>query len=161
MTVKHPSASKWAKWPQPPHVDGAPPAFLEHVKAWNKKREPIRIYRPELDDLQTPTLSDCRKLYRVAQIMVDALSCSVFYMLDTTQNKITKLEARIKELEARKIPEYRGVWQEGQQYEKSDLTTYGGSMWIALDNTTARPSTHESSWKLCVKAGRDGKDARR
>jgi hypothetical protein len=68
MSIKHPSASRWAKWPQPPDVDGASPAFLEHIKEWAAERAPLAVYRPGLDDRQTPTISGCRKIYRDSQI---------------------------------------------------------------------------------------------
>jgi hypothetical protein len=53
-------------------------------------------------------------------------------------------------------PIYRGVWREGD-FRKGDCVTFGGSAWIAVRDTKARPET-DDSWKLSVKRGRDGKD---
>jgi hypothetical protein len=54
------------------------------------------------------------------------------------------------------IPIYRDVWKEGK-YEKDDMVTWGGSMWIALRDTKSKPGHYSGDWKLIVKKGRDGK----
>lgn len=51
----------------------------------------------------------------------------------------------------------RGVYREGQSYAKGDAVTWGGSLWIAQDDTSAKPDA--GGWRLAVKRGRDGKDA--
>lgn len=54
----------------------------------------------------------------------------------------------------------RGVFADGKSYYAGDGVTWGGSFWIAQDDTTAKPglNTPESrAWRLAVKAGRDGK----
>jgi integrin beta 3 len=52
----------------------------------------------------------------------------------------------------------RGVFVEGKSYEAGDGTTWGGSFWIAQRDTSARPDSADSGWRLAVKRGRDGKD---
>lgn len=52
---------------------------------------------------------------------------------------------------------YRGVWKEGD-YAAGDSVTWGGSLWIAEKDTSAKPDTAEGGWKLAVKKGRDGKN---
>lgn len=51
---------------------------------------------------------------------------------------------------------YQGVWKEGE-YQRGAATTFGGSLFIALCDTKAKPETN-SDWKLAVKRGRDGRD---
>jgi integrin beta 3 len=51
---------------------------------------------------------------------------------------------------------YRGVWREGD-FAAGDSVTWGGSLWIAEKDTSAKPDTPDSGWKLAVKKGRDGK----
>lgn len=51
---------------------------------------------------------------------------------------------------------YKGVWKP-DAYKHGDLTTWGGSMWLAKCDTEAKPDTGED-WVLVVKRGRDGKD---
>jgi hypothetical protein len=51
-----------------------------------------------------------------------------------------------------------GVWREGT-YRKGDGVTWGGSFWIAQDETTDKPDgPGGKGWRLAVKKGRDGKD---
>lgn len=50
----------------------------------------------------------------------------------------------------------RGVWKDGT-YERGDAVTWGGSLWIAQEETTDKPETSKA-WRLSVKRGRDGKD---
>lgn len=50
-----------------------------------------------------------------------------------------------------------GVWAEGTDYLKGDGVTWGGSFWIAQDDTAEKPDGSKA-WRLSVKKGRDGKD---
>ena len=52
----------------------------------------------------------------------------------------------------------RGVWEQ-RKYEKGDAVSYGGSLWIAQQDTEDAPGTSKA-WRLAVKRGRDGKDLR-
>jgi hypothetical protein len=52
----------------------------------------------------------------------------------------------------------RGVWEQ-KRYEKGDAVTYGGSLWIAQQDTTDAPGASKA-WRLAVKKGRDGRDLR-
>lgn len=54
----------------------------------------------------------------------------------------------------------KGVFVPGTAYEKGDAVTWGGSLWIAQEDTTDKPETSKA-WRLAVKRGRDGKDAER
>lgn len=52
---------------------------------------------------------------------------------------------------------YRGVWTEGEQYERGSIVTHGGSAWHADAKTSLKPPSPD--WTLMVKKGRDGRDA--
>jgi integrin beta 3 len=54
---------------------------------------------------------------------------------------------------------YRGVWKAGD-YHKGDGVTWGGSFWIAQQDTATKPDTPECDWQLAVKRGQNGKDGR-
>lgn len=75
------------------------------------------------------------------------------------------LEKRVEALEAklsawdRKSFQYCGVWSAKDAYGEHDFVTHDGSMWCCLTPTSSKPGTDES-WQLCVKKGRDGRDAR-
>jgi hypothetical protein len=56
------------------------------------------------------------------------------------------------------VPVYRGVFKEGQAYQRGDMVTWGGSLFHADKATLAKPESED--WRLCVKKGRDGKDAK-
>jgi hypothetical protein len=68
------------------------------------------------------------------------------------------IRAELGEL-TKDVPHYEGTWCDGSTYERSACVTFDGSLWIALEHTDARPG-RDSTWRLCVKRGRDGKDAR-
>ena len=51
---------------------------------------------------------------------------------------------------------YRGVFKEGEPYERGDMVTWGGSLWHCDAPTKEKPGT--DSWTLAAKKGRDGKD---
>jgi hypothetical protein len=53
-----------------------------------------------------------------------------------------------------------GVYKAGEQYDRGDIVTWGGSMWLAQRATAEKPDTPDSGWRLAVKKGRDGKDAK-
>jgi hypothetical protein len=53
----------------------------------------------------------------------------------------------------------RGVFKEGETYQKGDGVTWGGSFWIAQDETADKPDTGKG-WRLAVKKGRDGRDGK-
>lgn len=54
----------------------------------------------------------------------------------------------------------RGVFSEGKEYAEGDGVTWGGSYWIAQRATSQKPDTADSGFRLAVKRGRDGKDAK-
>ena len=54
----------------------------------------------------------------------------------------------------------RAVFKAGETYQAGDAVTWGGSLWIAQRETDAKPDSPDSGWRLSVKRGRDGKDAK-
>ena len=69
------------------------------------------------------------------------------------------LHKRIAELENKPELHYAGTWSDGKSYPVGSVVTDGGSMWHANTRTAERPGTSDA-WTLCVKRGRDGRDAR-
>jgi hypothetical protein len=56
----------------------------------------------------------------------------------------------------------RGFYGEGKVYAKGDCISFGGSMWIAQQESSEKPSTGcPNDWRLAVRHGRDGKDGER
>lgn len=54
---------------------------------------------------------------------------------------------------------YRGVFKEGQTYERGDTVTWAGSLWHCDEPTADRPEGEAKAWTLAAKRGRDGKAA--
>jgi hypothetical protein len=52
----------------------------------------------------------------------------------------------------------RGVYKTGETYQPMNVATFGGSLWIAQEETAAKPG-ESKAWRLAVKCGRDGRDA--
>lgn len=53
------------------------------------------------------------------------------------------------------FPVDRGVYRTGTLYEKGDVATFGGSQWIALNDTRDKPPS--DNWRCQVRRGQDGK----
>jgi hypothetical protein len=76
------------------------------------------------------------------------------------QKAVLKMSGRIKALEARDAApfRYRGVYEDGADYEPGDFITQDGTMWHCNAATRAKPPGPD--WTLAVKRGRDGRDRR-
>lgn len=70
---------------------------------------------------------------------------------------------KVKTFGAFKVPAqiYRGVYDEARRYELGDVVTWGGSMWHARKDTTAKPGQanedSRGSWVMSVRKGSEGK----
>jgi hypothetical protein len=84
-------------------------------------------------------------------------------LLDSIIEHVVKpFKQRIAELEARRELQYTGTWDDQRIYNKGDFITYDGSMWACLEaHCGVRPGSSDTSWKLAVKRGKDGRDARK
>jgi hypothetical protein len=54
----------------------------------------------------------------------------------------------------------RGVYRDGESYQKGDGATFGGGFFIAQQDTDSRPEESSGAWRLAVKRGRDGRDGK-
>lgn len=83
--------------------------------------------------------------------------------LAKAESTIKSLLDRMQALERKPDLVYYGVYKEGTAYSKGAAVTWGGSLWIAAETTTAKPgegTTGSRTWRLAVKRGSDGKDLR-
>ncbi|MGC3984830.1 MAG: hypothetical protein QM777_08930 [Pseudorhodoferax sp.] len=55
---------------------------------------------------------------------------------------------------------YRGLYVEERGYDVGDVATWGGSVWHCEAPTSDRPGEGSKSWRLAVKKGAPGKDAK-
>jgi hypothetical protein len=51
---------------------------------------------------------------------------------------------------------YQGVFEPEKTYTRGLLATWGGSLWLSLAETRAKPGDN-GDWKLVVKRGADGR----
>lgn len=59
------------------------------------------------------------------------------------------------------IPIDRGYYRDGMSFEKGDIVTEGGSAWLALRDTKAKPGTEaKDDWRIFARKGRDGRDGK-
>jgi hypothetical protein len=81
---------------------------------------------------------------------------------ESIEGRLEQLEELASRIESKGI-EYRGTWDEHEQYERGDVVTWDGHCWHANCLTRSRPFEGDSptpDWSLMVRRGRKGKDAR-
>lgn len=67
------------------------------------------------------------------------------------------LEQRFAEIQVRSFADvYQGVYEPDKLYQRGLFTTWGGSLWLSLNETKARPGESQD-WRLVVKKGADGR----
>jgi hypothetical protein len=92
-------------------------------------------------------------------LAVESIRCEV---IDRRTQKLVLRSSDGSEFEAPIVLEGMvidaGIHKTGEQYDKGDAVTRGGSYWVANVNTKATPG-ESPDWRLVVKRGRDGKDA--
>jgi len=67
------------------------------------------------------------------------------------------VEARVAEIQVRTFADlYQGVYENEKLYTRGLLVTWGGSLWLSLAETRAKPGENPD-WRLVVKKGADGR----
>jgi hypothetical protein len=94
------------------------------------------------------------ELDAIAEATAEAIKVAVEKSIGPLRDRIAQLEQRPASLK------YCGVWGEAERYALNDAVTYGGSLWIARAANSGVTPGSGAGWQLCVKRGRDGKDAR-
>lgn len=105
------------------------------------------------------------KVFAAEHRGADALTLAVMG-LKSARLRSQVLEAHVRDLAARVAAleafpmKYVGVYQSGRSHKKNEVATFAGGLWICrADETKAKPGDGPD-WQMCVKAGRDGRDAR-
>ena len=57
------------------------------------------------------------------------------------------------------VPTFRGIWKSKTPYARGSICTYGGSMWHSNEDDNLDKPGSSDTWTLCVKRGRDGRNA--
>lgn len=67
------------------------------------------------------------------------------------------IEERMADINVRSFADvYQGVYEPDRLYTRGLATTWGGSLWLALVDTKAKPGEN-ADWRLIVKKGADGR----
>jgi hypothetical protein len=102
-----------------------------------------------------------------------ALGQAVKALLDPLRARVKELEAlqvhlvALKALEGRVAAleksleqrSYKGVYDGAVTYQRHNIVTKNGCMWVALKDTYGVPG-ESPDWQLAVKKGRNGRDVR-
>ena len=79
---------------------------------------------------------------------------------DYVRRAIAPLEKRIAELEKRGV-DYKGTYQRAALYRRGDITTFDGSMYVAITDIEPNETPgNGGKWVLAVKRGRDARDTK-
>lgn len=79
----------------------------------------------------------------------------------TIEDLTAVMDARFAEIHVRNLADvYRDVFAEGTEYQRGDLVTHNGSLWLALADSTDQPGAAPDSWRMVAKEGRPGRDRR-
>jgi multidrug efflux pump subunit AcrA (membrane-fusion protein) len=71
--------------------------------------------------------------------------------------RIEALEAELREAQRTALADrYRGVHVRGANYQRGELVTASGSLFLCLKSTEAAPA-ESPDWKMVAKRGRNGK----
>ena len=93
-----------------------------------------------------------------------AATLAAFTAVHALATRLAALHAQVKALEAApKAMQHGGVWREGSTFERNDVVTCDGSVYICKQQTTAKPGSPDDegrSWSMMLRCARDGRDAR-
>lgn len=69
----------------------------------------------------------------------------------TREEMLAEIEKRVAEINVRTFADiYRGVYKPDELYTRGVLTTWGGSLWLSLNDTKKKPG-EGTDWRLVVK----------
>jgi hypothetical protein len=117
------------------------------------------------DAYRRTVASECKRAVsglrdKKAASLIIALSAELMVLRDRTAVLLSiqalrrrLLERRTEALEAaQREQKFCGVWQRALPYKRGNFTTFDGSLWVALRDTSgSKPGEHPEDWQLCVK----------
>jgi hypothetical protein len=95
-------------------------------------------------------------LEKFADVIVDTIKkamAPVKAHCQSLEQRNAILEQRMKELEARPLLKYSGVWKSGETYSEGRLVTHQGGLWLSTETTSGTPGSPASGFRLIVKRG--------
>jgi hypothetical protein len=97
----------------------------------------------------------------IAKILDEVVTTIAPILKEHIAATIAPIVARLDKLEMQHADwKYVGVWSGDRQYSENNWCTYDGSVWHAQrDSKGAKPGDGDS-WRLAIRRGQNGKDAR-
>jgi hypothetical protein len=138
------------------------PTLVISTEQWfraeiRKALEPLigRIVRIETKPASAPTATT----FKPPQEFISAIGQTLHDEIKPLRERLEVLERKIDDLEMKQAQfRYCGVWSADAVYFEGNFVTHHGSLWHAHRQTTQQPGDG-SDFTLCVKRGKDGKDA--
>jgi hypothetical protein len=103
-----------------------------------------------------PTLLTYKYRIGESRARITALEDRLATLEVRSATRIEELEKRVTNAESKGL-EYVGIWQPDSHYNRGDVVSYKGCMWVCKQATKRWPG-ESRDWQMCVRAGRDGKD---
>jgi len=132
--------------------------WREAIEGWGKAIEDLRTRAAALEQKSVGLGEDYLKEF--VEVLAKACDERVVEMCQPLVERLAVLEKATAGTRERGGLQYKGVWTESGDYERQDAITWGGSVWIALQDDLGKPGTEDSGWRLAIKSGRHGKDGR-
>jgi N-dimethylarginine dimethylaminohydrolase len=115
-----------------------------------------KIFNEALDEQPQKPVQFSQQTYAAMKGAIIGLGAQMSATFALAAHRRIELEKRIEAIEGRGI-KYAGIWQRAVRYERGDVTTDGGSAWIALKQVEGVRPGDGDGWQLMVKAGRDAR----
>ena len=84
--------------------------------------------------------------------IIRAIGAVLREQLGKVGERLRGLDARIDSMQTNLADCYQGVWREGSEYQRGQLLTHGGGLWLVMRDTSDRPGTSDAL-RLIVKRG--------
>jgi len=97
----------------------------------------------------------------MARYLRDSFAPELMERIETMmRTRQARLEERVRELEAAPFLRDAGIWSPRPDYNLGEVCQHDGSTWICQRWHRNETPGKSDSWRLWVKRGRDGRDAR-
>lgn len=91
---------------------------------------------------------------------IELMRALAVFVTERVEQATKPLCERIMELEKRGV-DYKGTYQRATVYRRGDITTFDGSMYVAISDIEPNKSPgNGGKWVLAVKRGQDGAQLR-
>ena len=101
----------------------------------------------------------CKDWHKADEYIAEAMIKVMMEYVKALRARLDEQGKKITQLETTRM-KYCGVWKHGTAYCEGDFVTLRGCVWACVAPTNSATPGKSPAWRLAVKAGRDGKDAK-